>query len=62
MEFDMEVLANPAFVILALMALGATAFGYMFSVKSDLIAMPIWQLIVLMGGELVACYVIVARN
>lgn len=59
---DWEVVASPAFVILAVMALGATALGYMFSVKGDLIAMPIWQLLVLMTGEAVACYVIVARN
>lgn len=59
---DMDVVASPAFVILAGMALGATALGYMFSIRSELIAMPLWQLMVLMVGETVACYVIVARN
>ena len=59
---DMEIVASPGFVILSLMALGATALGYIYSVRSDLIAMPLWQLVVLMGGELVACYVIASRG
>ncbi len=59
---DMDVVATPAFVILSMMALGATALGYMLSVNMGWIPMPLWQLIVIMGGELVACYVIVARG
>ncbi len=59
---DMDVVATPAFVILSMMALGATALGYMLSINMGWDPMPLWQLIVLMGGELVACYVIVARG
>ena len=59
---DMDVVATPAFVILSMMALGATALGYMLSVNMGWIPMPLWQLIVIMAGELVACYVIVARG
>ena len=59
---DMDVVATPAFVILSLMALGATALGYLLSIKMEFIPIPLWQLLVLMAGELVACYVIVARG
>ncbi|KKN16036.1 hypothetical protein LCGC14_0979980 [marine sediment metagenome] len=59
---DMDVVGTPAFVILAGMALGATALGYMMSIKMGWIPLPLWQLVVIMGGELVACYVIVARG
>ena len=59
---DMDVIASPAFVILAVMALGATAMGYAFSVRSELVAMPLWQLMIIMVGEVVACYVIVGRS
>lgn len=59
---DMDIVASPAFVILSLMALGATALGYLMSFRMDWTPIPIWQLIVLMGGELVACYVIAGRG
>ena len=59
---DMDVVASPAFVILCLMALGATALGYVFSVRSELIAIPIWQLLVIMGVEVVACYIFAAKG
>ncbi len=58
---DWEVVASPAFVILSIMALGATALGYLMGIKMEWTPMPIWQLIALMFGELVAIYVIVSR-
>jgi hypothetical protein len=61
-DIDMDVITSAGFVILSMMALGATALGYLFSVKTELLAMPLWQLIVLMAGELVACYIIAARG
>ncbi|HEC39983.1 hypothetical protein LCGC14_0509630 [marine sediment metagenome] len=58
---DWEVVASPGFVILSIMSLGATALGYLMGIKMEWTPMPIWQLIALMFGELVAIYVIVSR-
>lgn len=58
---DWEIVATPAFVVLSLMALGATALGFIMAGKMEWSPMPIWQLLVLMLGELVAIYVIVSR-
>ena len=59
---DWEIVQSPGFVILSLMALGATALGYLMGIKMEWTPMPLWQLILLMGGELVAVYVIVYRS
>jgi hypothetical protein len=59
---DWEIVASLPFMILSAMALGATAFGYLISIKMGWIPMPLWQLLIMMAGELVAVYLIVYRN
>lgn len=59
---DMDVVMSPAFVMLALFALTATTIGYIASSKMDLPAFPVWQLIVIMIGEVIAAYVFALRS
>jgi len=59
---DGEVLGSPFFVILMLFALSATAIGYIGGKKMGLDSFPIWQLVLMLIGEIVACYIITARN
>lgn len=59
---DMEIILSPGFIILSAIALGATALGFLMSVKSGWASFPLWQLILIMGGELVICYVYVAKS
>tara|TARA_R100001530_G_scaffold57811_1_gene41990 strand:- start:45 stop:254 length:210 start_codon:yes stop_codon:yes gene_type:complete len=59
---DGEVLMSAGFIILAAMAIGATALGYIFAKKSGMDVFPTWQLILIIGGELVAAYIFAARG
>jgi len=62
-QFDMEILASPGFVILALMAVSATVLGWTFASKFGVeTRFPVWQLLVIILGELIAAYVIAARG
>lgn len=58
-----EVLANPGFIILVVMAMGATLLGWKMSLGmvEEGGGWPLWQIILIMLVEVVACYVIVWR-
>ena len=60
---DMEIVATPGFVILAVMAVASTVLGWtmgpQFGIENRF---PIWQLLVIIMVELIACYVIAARG
>ncbi len=59
---DTEILYSTGFVILCVLALGATLLGYIMGKRMDLGVFPIWQLIIIMVAEVVASYIIVARG
>ena len=56
MGFDdlSDLLTNPGFVLLGGGAIAAELLGYIFSKKAGMEAFPLWQLIFLMVGTLVA--------
>ena len=58
---DTDVLYSPGFVLLVLGSLSATAIGFVWSGQMGWERLPIWQLILIMGGELVACYYFAAK-
>lgn len=58
---DMEILFSIGFIILAVMAVSATIIGWGMGRKMGYEAMPIWQLVVILGVELMACYVFVLK-
>lgn len=49
-----EVFESPAFWILGGLGIGAEILGFIIAKKSGMMAFPIWQLIILMAGTLVA--------
>ena len=59
---DVDVFQSPGFVILLALAWGATILGYIFSVKSDLAALPIWQLLIIMLFEAAIAYFFAAKE
>ncbi len=58
---DLDILYSPGFVLLALGALSATAIGYVWSKSMEAGGFPVWQLLLIMVGELVACYYFVSK-
>jgi hypothetical protein len=59
---DTEILASPAFVILAVLAVSATLIGWIMGPKIGFEeAFPVWQLVVIIVVEIVAAYIITAR-
>ena len=59
---DMEILGSLAFIILAGMAISATVLGYVMGQNMGWGQFPVWQLIVIILVEILAAYVIVAKN
>ena len=60
---DGEVLASPGFVILVVMAVGATLLGWILGPQMGFEEkLPIWQLLLIIVVETIVCYVIVARS
>ncbi len=53
---DLDIVYSPGFVLLAAGSLGATALGFVWSSNMGWERLPIWQLLLIMMGELVACY------
>ena len=53
---DTEVLSSPMFVLLAFGALAATLIGYFGSIRMGMQQMPIWNLLIVLVVEVVACY------
>jgi len=61
MDLD-EVTGSPGFWLLGLGATAATVMGYVASKKMDMVSMPIWQLILIIGVEWVASAFFVMRE
>lgn len=59
---DSEILTSPGFLILYAIAAGATLLGFVGGKNMGMPVMPIWQLIVILIGEAVACYFFAARG
>jgi len=59
---DMEVITSAGFVILAALAISATVLGYIWGKKMGYDTFPAWQLILIIGVELVASYFFAARG
>ena len=59
---DTEILTSPGFLILCGLAIGATLIGYVMGRKWDMPSFPVWQLILILVGEVVASYVFIARG
>lgn len=53
---DTEIIGSPMFVLLALGSMAATVMGYFASLKMGIQAMPLWNLVLVLGVELVASY------
>ena len=53
---DLDILYSPGFVLLSLGALSATTIGYLWSKSMEAGGFPLWQLVVIMMFEVVACY------
>jgi len=52
-DFD-EILESPAFWLLSGGGLAAELLGYIISKRMDMMVLPIWQLLIIMAGTLVA--------
>jgi len=59
---DWEVVNSPGFVILSILAVGATILGYILGSKWDLPSFSFVQLIIIILGELIACYYFASRG
>ena len=60
-QIDSEVITGTGFWILLVIAVSATLIGYVSSKKAGWIAMPLWQLLIMLVVEVVACYIFAAR-
>jgi len=58
---DPETLMSPGFVILVLFAWSATLIGYFGGKSMGMEAVPLTTLLILLVGELVACYVVAIK-
>jgi len=60
---ETEIIASPGFVILVAMAVGATLIGWTMSPSLGIESrFPLWQVVVIILVEIVACYLMVARG
>jgi len=60
---DFEVVASLGFIILVAMAVGATLIGWKMSAGfSDGPGWPMWQILIIIVIEIVACYIFAARG
>ncbi len=57
-----EIIATPGFVILVAMAVGATIIGWMMGPQMGFEErFPVWQLLAILGVEVIACYLVVLK-
>ena len=61
-QLDMEIFESPAFWLLGGGAVVATVIGWTFSKRSMELALPFWQLIILILVELVAAAFFASRE
>ncbi len=61
-QLDMEIFESPGFWLLGGGAVIATVMGWIYSKRSLEMAMPFWQLIVLLLVELVAAAFFASRE
>ena len=60
---DFEVIASAGFIILVAMAVGATLIGWkMASTMGEGVGWPLWQIVLIILIEIVACYFFAARG
>ena len=60
---DMEVIASAGFLILVAMAVGATLIGWKVAGgMGDGPGWPLWQIVLIILIEIVACYFFAARG
>ena len=59
---DPDVFASPGFLILAALAITATIVGYIMSINMGVARFPIWQLLIIIGVEVVAAYFFAAQG
>jgi len=59
---DMEVLTSVGFVILFIMAAGATLMGYIWSKKQGMASLPVWQLLTILVAEFFGAYYFASRG
>jgi low affinity Fe/Cu permease len=59
---QMEVIASPAFLVLVLMAVGATLIGWTLGPQLGFEdRFPLWQLLIIVAVEIIAAYIITLR-
>jgi low affinity Fe/Cu permease len=59
---QMEVIASPAFVVLVVMAVGATLIGWTLGPQLGFEdRFPLWQLLIIVAVEIIAAYIITLR-
>ena len=62
-QVDMEILASPGFIILTVMAWGATILGWKMSMgMTEGAGWPLWQIGLILVIEAVASYIFAARG
>ena len=57
-----DILDNPAFYILAGLAITAETIGFIISRKSELGTFPLWQFLLLIAGTIVICAIFANRE
>ena len=60
-QIDFELLSSVGFIILALLAVSATVIGWVMSKRMGN-SFPVWQLLLIIGVEIVAAYFFAARG
>ena len=62
-QIDFEVLTSAGFLILVAMAVGATLIGWkMAAGMGEGTGWPLWQIMIIIVIEIVACYIFAARG
>ena len=62
-QIDFEVLTSVGFIILVAMAVGATLIGWkVASGMGEGTGWPLWQILVILVIEIVACYIFASRG
>ena len=58
---DMEVLSSPGFVILTILAVGATLLGWIGGKSMGFDAFPLWQILIFIPFEVAICYIVTIK-
>ena len=61
-QVDAEILYSPGFIILIVMAVGATVMGFVMGKRMGYDSFKIWQLLLIIAVEVIACYVFASRG